>query len=130
MNICGDINARCGRTQDYIEWVDEIPARCIIDSEENHYGDVFIDHLTTTNMCMLNGRIGDQMNNSFTHISNKGKSVVDYVWVPHEQLHFWQNFSVNTLSDLIESYQIDVQGIFLGRVQNTDIEVGCNTLMN
>ena len=40
--IGGDINARCGINQDFIEGADDIPARSIIDHSDNHYGDLFI----------------------------------------------------------------------------------------
>jgi hypothetical protein len=102
--ICGDINARYGIQQDYIEGVDDVKPREIIDYGENNYGDLFLDHLITTNMSMLNGRFNN--NNGFTQISQKGKSVVDYVWTPFEQLHHYANFTVNSMSDIINKYDI------------------------
>ncbi len=106
--ICGDINARCGLKQDFVEGVDDICERTCIDPEENHYGDLFIDHLIASNMCMLNGRSGLLNDNKYTQISTKGKSVVDYVWVPHEQLQNWSQFKVKTMSEMIDNYNLDV----------------------
>ena len=50
-------------------------------------------------LCMLNGRIGV---NNFTHVSHRGRSVVDYVFVPYEQLLGVENFEVCLMSDLVE----------------------------
>ena len=97
--ICGDVNARCGMNQDFIEGADEIVERQIIDATQNYYGDLFIDHLITSNMFMLNGRVGASPGNDFTHISGRGKSVVDYAWVPHDQLLYWDNVKVHPLSN-------------------------------
>ena len=107
--ICGDINSRMGDHQDIIEGVDNVPLRSSIDNNCNEYGDLFRTHLTNCNMCVLNGRQG---NSQYTCISNKGKSVVDYTWVPHEQLHYWSNFvhwpSVSNLS--VRSTRVEYEG--------------------
>ena len=44
--------------------------------------------------------------NDYTCISTKGKSVMDYAWVPHGQLHFWHSFKVQRMSKLIESFEL------------------------
>lgn len=54
--ICGDFNSRCGDESDFIEGVDSIPARNVIDFACNEYSDVFIEYLVGANFCMLNGR--------------------------------------------------------------------------
>ena len=74
--ICGDFNARCGDIQDFIEGVDNVQKRHVIDDVSNRNGDLPIEFLVDCNMCMLNGRTGSH---DFTNISSKGKSVVDYV---------------------------------------------------
>lgn len=79
--VCGDLNARVGQESDYIEGVDDVKPREVIDDTINRYGDHFLDFLINCNFCMLNGRLGT---NDFTHISKRGRSVVDYVCVPHE----------------------------------------------
>ena len=104
--ISGDVNARLGNMQDFIEEVDEVPLRDTIDSSCNDYGDIFHDHLTSCNMCVLNGRAGSKINNNFTHISAKGKSVVEYAWAPYEQLHYWSNFKVSTMSNIVDTYDL------------------------
>ena len=99
--ICGDFNARCGDSQDLIEGVDNVQIRQIIDDISNRNGDLLIEFLVDCNMCMLNGRIG---NNDFTNISSKGKSAVDYVLTPHEQISNVIDFQVHTMSDVITRF--------------------------
>ena len=49
---------------------------------------------------MVNG------SNNYTCISALGKSVVDYICVPHESLSLCKNFKVLTMSDLINKLQL------------------------
>ena len=74
--ICGDFNSRCGLEQDIIEGVDDVMPREILDENLNSHGNHFLDLLTDTNFCMLNGRVGT---NDFTSVSYRGLAVVDYV---------------------------------------------------
>ncbi|CAC5360420.1 unnamed protein product [Mytilus coruscus] len=98
--ICGDFNSRCRDAQDFIEGVDNVivEIREIVDIISNRNGDLLIEFLIDCNMCMVNGQIGSQ---DFTHIKCTGKSVVDYVLTPHEQLNDIINFKVNIMSDLV-----------------------------
>ncbi len=102
--VCGDLNSRCGDLSDYIEGVDDIPRRECIDTEENEYGDLLIDFLVNTNMCMLNGRLSGK--NDFTFIKTTGKSVVDFTLVPHEQLQFYSDFNVLTMTGAIRKHRL------------------------
>ncbi|VDI82923.1 Hypothetical predicted protein [Mytilus galloprovincialis] len=63
--ICGDFNSRVGRNLDFIEGVDNIKPRSVVDYTENHQGDAFINFLSDANFAMLNGRFGDS---DFTYI--------------------------------------------------------------
>ena len=105
--ICGDFNARCGNEADYIEEVDDVIERSIVDHRKNHYGDILLDLLINSNCVMLNGRCAGD--NDFTSISVKGVSVVDYVVVPHDYLHKCSGFCVKRAHDLF------VQTDLLGR---------------
>ena len=87
--LFGDINARMGSEPDYIEGVDIVKPREVIDTSTNSYCDILADFLIDCNLCMLNGRLGK---NDFPHISTRGKSVVDYVFIPHEQVTISANF--------------------------------------
>ena len=102
--ISGDFNARCGESADFIEGIDEVPLRNFTDYTENSHGDSLIKFLQDSNMCMLNGRIGDK--GQYTCVSSKGKSVVDYACVPYEQLHYWDNFKCVLMSEVIDQHQI------------------------
>ena len=53
--ICGDFNSRCGSNEDYIEGIDEIQEMEVIDFTSNMYGNLLLDFLINSNMCMLNG---------------------------------------------------------------------------
>ena len=55
ISICGDFNSRCGDASDYIEGVDEVRDRDVIDFTSNHYGDLLLDVLIDCNFWMLNG---------------------------------------------------------------------------
>ena len=101
--ICGDLNARVGQESDYIEGVDDVKPREVIDDTVNRYGDHFLDFLINCNFCMLNGRLGT---NDFTHISKRGRSVVDYVCVPHEQYANYSDFSVQTMTDISNTFNL------------------------
>ena len=101
--ICGDFNSRCGDEQDYIAGVDSIDPREVIDCKLNSYGQILIDFLIDCNLCMINGRMGE---NNFTNISGNGSSVVDYVIVPHEQLQKYNDFKVHTMSSVINRFNM------------------------
>ena len=45
---------------------------------------------------------------SYTSISAKGLSVVDYLCVPHNHLKYWKNFSVLPVSDIIHENDVDI----------------------
>ena len=71
--ICGDFNARIGCESDYIEGVDDVKLRGVIDETLNSYGDHLLDFLINCSLCILNGRLGFQ---DFTHVTKRGRSVV------------------------------------------------------
>ena len=98
--ILGDFNSRCGPNNDYIEGVDDIVPRSVIDYTEILNGDLFIEFLTDINFAILNGRIAV---NDFTYISPRWRSVVDYICVPYEQFEYISDFSVIKMMDLINS---------------------------
>lgn len=101
--ICGDLNSRVGDDSDYIEGVDQVRPRDILDFTSNANGDLLIDFLVDCGLCMINGRLGV---NDFTHVSHRGKSVVDYVLTPYEQLLNVQSFEVCLMSELVNVLQM------------------------
>lgn len=98
--ICGDFNARIGPNLDYIEGVDLVKPRNVLDTVENHHGDVFSNFLSDINFGMLNGRFED---NEYTYISTTGKSVVDYICVPYEEMEYISDFKIITMSDIVNN---------------------------
>ena len=50
--LCGDFNARCSDQEEYISGVDHVPNRKVLDFERNKQGDLLIDFMVATNMCM------------------------------------------------------------------------------
>lgn len=91
--ISGDFNDRIGDSADYIEGVDEVPPRDVVDYRAaDQHGELLLEFLTSTECCVLNGR--NQIGNDFTSVSTRGAAVVDYCIVLHGQLHLFQEFNV------------------------------------
>ena len=102
--ICGDFNSRCGEASDYVEGVDDVRERDVIDVTSNHYGDLLLNFLVDCNFCMINGRVKGK--NDFTHVSHRGRSVVDYVLVPHEQLRDVTSMNISLMTETIERFDL------------------------
>ncbi len=79
---------------DYLEGVDPVPEREVIDFKTNSYGGLLCEFLISTNCCILNGR--NTLVNDFTSVpkSARGAAVVDYCLVPAEYLDSFSEFSV------------------------------------
>jgi hypothetical protein len=90
----GDVNARLGELSDYIDGVDHLPCRKILDFCKNSHGDAFIDLLLESKLCVLNGRLTADLDN-YTSVSPKGSSVVDYIAVNHEAFDKCKQFQVH-----------------------------------
>ena len=59
-------------------------------------------------MCgVINGRC-DIKDDNFTYVSAKGRSVVDYMLTPYDQLCNISNFKVPTMNECVDTYNIDV----------------------
>ena len=104
--ICGDFNARCSDFNDFIEGVDTIQSRHVIDFTSNKNGELLCEFLIDINCCILNGR--NMTSNDYTCIKSQGASVVDYCLVPHEDLDKFTQFKVHKVTDLIN--EIDIIG--------------------
>ncbi len=105
MYFCGDINARIGKLTDSSADIDiELPSRHIIDEKDNNHGKGFIEFLTENKFCVLNGRFDKNVDN-FTYIG-RGKSVVDYIFCPHDNFEYCSNFSVITSKEIINCHSL------------------------
>lgn len=103
--ICGDFNSRIGKTQDGNEGTDELPPRITIDNTQNQHGNSFLEFLNDSRCCVLNGRYGNE-SNEYTYYSTRGKSVVDYICVPHDIFKQCKNFRITNCKDLIEEFNL------------------------
>jgi hypothetical protein len=99
--LCGDLNSRIGELKDYNEGIDCIPPRNCLDRVKNLHGDAFIEFLKDGKCCVLNGRLNPE-NDEYTCVSNRGKSVVDYIVVPHDVLDKCYNFEVNSCESILD----------------------------
>ena len=92
MVIMGDLNGRHGDMQDFNPMIDigDIPNKQCIDNTTNRYGDYLIDFLSDSKTCVLNGRF-ELSKDNFTCLTPTGRSIVDYIIVPHSQYEFIQD---------------------------------------
>ena len=97
--ICGDFNSRCEDMVDFIEGVDKVHERNVVEYNINKYDYLFIDFLLNSNMYKLNGR--NCINNDFTCITSNGRSVADYCFEAHEDLSLFSDFNIHKVSDVI-----------------------------
>ena len=97
--ISGDFNGRIGKLPDYIEGVDSLPKRTVLDYANNKHGDVLLEFLIRANLCVLNGR--NSVCDDYTYVSSKGASVVDYSIVMHEQLELFNGFKVTRAREVV-----------------------------
>ena len=85
---------------DYIEGVDHLPERQVIDYTLNAYSDLFVDFLINVNCCIVNGR--NSTADDYTFVSTRGCSVVDYCLTAYETLSRISNFKVLRASQLVQ----------------------------
>lgn len=114
--ICGDLNSRCGNRNDilfddenlvnFIPTVDiddldqiqkhNLPARRSLDNVCNSSGLKLLDLCQSCNLCIVNGRKGDDAGiGNITYMSSKGQSVIDYVIADSELFDNIENFIVH-----------------------------------
>ena len=90
--ITGDFNARIGNNNDIITDIDGVRDRFILDYVKGGHAEAFLDFLKDTKLCILNGRFGSD-NDNYTYISTRGKSIVDYMIVPHDNMSYIKKLS-------------------------------------
>ena len=73
----------------------------MIDKTINQHGHSFIECLNEAKLCIFNGRFNETENN-FTSVSTRGKTVVDYMCVPHDVMEKCVSFKVRTARSIIE----------------------------
>ena len=105
--ICGDLNSRFGKENDYIPDIDYLPDRKILDFSKNQHGHSLLEFLLETSFCVVNGRVIPD-HDDFTNVSTKGRSVVtvDYFLVPHSIINNCNNFDVLRCTEIVENYNL------------------------
>ena len=73
--IMGDFNSRNGVKTDFIERMNMVIDREVLDLKQNAYSDLFSEFLISGNCVMLNGRSNKA--NDYTCVSIRGHSIVD-----------------------------------------------------
>ena len=96
----GDINARIGNLKYIDENIDfDIPPRKPLDFERKGHFQDFIDFLKDALFTVVNGTITPEFDN-FTNVK-RGKSVVDYVFCPHDCIENILKCNVDLANDLV-----------------------------
>ena len=103
--MVGDLNAHI---RDHTEtcYTGTITPRIPLEKVKNNHGNAFIEFLIDSKCCMVNGRKGDDdytymSTHDYTYMSTRGKSVISYVYVPHNSFESIENFWVDQYSDVI-----------------------------
>ena len=97
--VCGDFNSRIGDSQDFIEGIDVVPNRDVVETTFNDYGAVLLEFLINSNFCVLNGR--NYLKNDFTCIRPQGCSVVDYCLISQNNLSMFRDFGTIRPSEFV-----------------------------
>ena len=105
----GDFNARVGSKSDFVESVDDIPPRNVLDVVSNDHGQSLINFCLQTNTCIGNGRVCP-LNDGYTSVSHRGRAVVDYLITAHENIHDIKWFKVWSIGDIIEEFNLVEHG--------------------
>ena len=127
VGIVGDLNARCGLKSDVLEMNDcldefispsfidicndvyDVPQRCSMDKTVNVSGNRLLDICLSSDLRIVNGRLGDDAGTgSFTFMSSKGKSLIDYVIMSSNVFHLIEDFIVHDLYSFSGNVPIQV----------------------
>ena len=77
----------------------KLPNVSLLISKKNEHGDCLLEFLIDAKLCTVIGRI-DHLNDNFTCVSTKGKSVVDYIITSHGDISCCKSFQVLTMNDV------------------------------
>ena len=75
------------------------PTRVPLGKFKNNHGKAFVEFLIDSKCCIVNSRKGKD---DFTYMSMRGKSVINYVYIPHDNFETTENFQVNQYNDIID----------------------------
>ena len=89
--ICGDSISRLGILSESINVLGEIPQRQVLDKTTNHHGHTFVESLNDAKFCILNEDCVLK-NDGFKSMSTRGKTLVDYICIPHDCFQNCSNY--------------------------------------
>ena len=93
-----------GDLSDTIDNIDiDVPPRYVIDHVKRGHADALLEFNKDGKLAISNGRVNTK-NDNFTCVSSQGKSVVDYMISPQDCLQYFELFTVDLVSDLMENY--------------------------
>jgi len=139
VSVIGDLNARCGQKSDilnnvneysrYIDAVDpdqiqfDLPHRFSLDDTVNTHGNRLFDLCLSSSLKIVNGRIGDDAGTgSFTFMSSKGQSLIDYVLCTYELFPFILDFNVHDFQTCSSHAAIEVKININSKLSSGNIE--------
>ena len=97
--LMGDFNARTGRLDDNLQLEGEtnhLDRRANKDAKINTNGRLLVDLCKTTEIAIVNGRIGQDKNHGdYTCTTHNGKSNIDYFLAVYSCFEYILNFTVN-----------------------------------
>ena len=113
--VCGDMNGTIGDELDYVPEIDDVIKRVVIDDVLNPHGQALCDFMLECKLIALNGRICP-LEDNFTCVSAKGRSVVDYVLSSVENIDNIVSFRVAPVNNLL--LELDLVQDIEGRVSD------------
>ena len=96
--LAGDINSKISMKKDYIDNIDDVKGRNVMDDITNQ---MFIDFFLESRMCVLNSTF-EPWQDGFTSIPNEGISVVHYIVTRIEDMDKIKDFRVETCTSIIQ----------------------------
>ena len=114
--LCGDFNARVGKLNEcLIEESDNILIRKVIDNTTNTQGQKFINFLSDTQCCIVNGRVTPEYNNFTSCTGYRGRAVVDYHVLRCNEIKHVKEMKVISCIDLIneQNWQYLLSDVYL-----------------
>ena len=103
--LCGALNGRIGNLLDFVQEIDDLGGRTVVDKVKAGHGEAIIDFVRDTEVAIVNGRITPEKDN-YTSVSSRGQSVVDYFLAPHDCIKFCKEFRVDLMSELLLKHNL------------------------
>ena len=93
----------------YVESIDNLPPRAVLDTVMKDHGQSLINFCLHTNTCIVNGRVCP-LNDSFTSVSHRSRAVVDYILTANDNIYDIDWFKVYFIGDIIADFSLKEEG--------------------